>query len=145
MTAAPAIRLHEVVKDFGDLRAVDGLTMDVPTGTTFGLLGPNGAGKSTTMRLLTGGAVATSGSVEVLGLPLPDRARDVRGRTGLVPQHDVLDSELTCRETLQVHARLYGVPRAERDAAVARGLGRASPTAPTMRSASCPAACAADC
>ena len=125
MSRVAAIRLREVVKDFGDLRAVDGLSLEVPVGTTFGLLGPNGAGKSTTMRLLTGSAVATSGTVEVLGLPLPERARDVRGRTGLVPQLDVLDDELTCSETLQVHARLYGVPPARRGAAVSRGLERA--------------------
>ena len=125
VSAAAAISLRGVVKDFGGLRAVDGLSLDVPLGSTFGLLGPNGAGKSTTMRLLTGTAVATSGTVEVLGLPLPVRARDLRARMGVVPQRDVLDDELTCRETLRVHARLYGVPRGHRAAAVERGLARA--------------------
>jgi lipooligosaccharide transport system ATP-binding protein len=124
-TLTAAVRLRDVVKDYGSIRAVDGLSLDVPWGTTFGLLGPNGAGKSTTMRLLTGTAVASSGTVEVLGLPVPARGRDVRGRTGLVPQVDVLDDELTCRETLDVHARLYGVPASARQAAIARGLERA--------------------
>jgi lipooligosaccharide transport system ATP-binding protein len=120
--APPAIRLHRVVKTFGTLRAVDGLDLEVERGTTFGLLGPNGAGKSTCMALLTGGAVATSGTVEVLGLPLPEAGREVRARTGLVPQVDVLDDELTCRESIEVHARLYGVPRAARPDAIARAL-----------------------
>ena len=61
-----AISLTDVVKTFGDTRAVNGLTLDVPSGICMGLLGPNGAGKSTTMRMLTGQAVPDSGTIEVL-------------------------------------------------------------------------------
>lgn len=121
-SSGSAIRLRGVVKRFGPLTAVDGLTLDVDRGVCFGLLGPNGAGKSTVMRLLTGGAVADAGAVEVLGLPMPGRSREVRARCGLSPQMDNLDDELTCRDNLEVYARLYGVPREARAAVVARGL-----------------------
>lgn len=119
---APAVRLRGVTKRFGDLVAVDDLDLDVPAGVCFGLLGPNGAGKSTLMGLLTGGAVSTGGDVEVLGMPMPARSRAVRARTGLVPQHDNLDGELTCRDNLVVYARLYGVARSQRAGVVDEGL-----------------------
>jgi lipooligosaccharide transport system ATP-binding protein len=118
----PAIRLRGVVKRFGQLTAVDDLSLDVEPGICFGLLGPNGAGKSTLMRLLTGGAVADAGVVEVMGLAMPAHSRQVRARCGLSPQTDNLDDELTCRDNLAVYARLYGVPRERRTAAVTRGL-----------------------
>jgi lipooligosaccharide transport system ATP-binding protein len=117
-----AVRLAGVVKRFGDLIAVDHLDLEVPAGVCFGVLGPNGAGKSTTMRLLTGQGVADAGTVEVLGLPLPAASREVRSRCGVVPQVDNLDDELTVAENLEVWARLYGLSRSERGAAVTRGL-----------------------
>ena len=118
----PALSLRGVVKTFGDLRAVDGLDLEVRTGTCLGLLGPNGAGKSTTMRLLTAQAIADEGSIEVLGLPVPAQSKQARAQMGVVPQQDNLDIELTVRQNLQVFARLYRVPRAGRDAAVQRAL-----------------------
>lgn len=122
-TAVPAaVRVAGVVKDYGNVRALDGLDLVVPRGGVFGLLGPNGAGKSTLMRLLTGSAIATSGAVEVLGMPLPTASMAVRTRTGVVPQDDNLDNELTCAENLSVYARLYGLAPATRAGAVARGL-----------------------
>ena len=119
---AVAIQVRGLVKQFEEVRALDGLDLTVPAGRTFGLLGPNGAGKSTLMRVLTGTALPTDGQVEVLGLPMPDAARAVRARTGLVPQADNLDDQLTCAENLTVYARLYGLPRSQRAAAVAEGL-----------------------
>ena len=65
-----AIELKQVVKTFGEIRAVDGLDLEVPAGICLGLLGPNGAGKSTTMKLLTAQAIADSGSLRVLGSEL---------------------------------------------------------------------------
>lgn len=120
--AAAAIRLRGVVKTYDETTAVDGLDLEVPTGVCLGLLGPNGAGKSTTMRMLTAQTRATSGVIEVLGLPVPARAKRARALMGVVPQEDNLDEELSARENLEVFARLYRVPRAERREAVARAL-----------------------
>jgi lipooligosaccharide transport system ATP-binding protein len=119
---SPALLLRDVVKRFGDLTAVDHLDLEVPRGSCFGLLGPNGAGKSTTMRLLTGQAVADSGRVEVLGYSLPEESRSARAVSGVVPQVDNLDDELTVAENLEVYARLQRIPRDQRASAVVRGL-----------------------
>jgi lipooligosaccharide transport system ATP-binding protein len=115
-----------VVKRFGSLTAIDRLELTIPTGVCFGLLGPNGAGKSTLMRTLTGQAVPDAGEVEVLGMAMPARSKDIRARCGVVPQVDNLDDELTVAENLAVSARLYGIPRADRPAAIARGLAMAT-------------------
>lgn len=125
MNPSPAVSLRDVVKRFGDVTAVDHLDLEVPRGSCFGLLGPNGAGKSTTMRLLTGQAIADSGDVEVLGHRLPEASRAARAGSGVVPQVDNLDDELTVAENLDVYARLQRIPRAERRAAVAQGLATA--------------------
>jgi lipooligosaccharide transport system ATP-binding protein len=121
-----AIALHGVVKRFGEIVAVNGLDLEVPSGVCFGLLGPNGAGKSTTMRLLTAQALADEGTISVLGYELPRESKQSRLEMGVVPQLDNLDVELTCRQILNVFARLYRVPRAERAAAVERALGIAN-------------------
>jgi lipooligosaccharide transport system ATP-binding protein len=117
-----AISLRGVYKRFGEITAVDGLDLEVPTGVCFGLLGPNGAGKSTTMRMLTAQALADQGEIEVLGYTLPRQSKQSRLEMGVVPQLDNLDVELTCRQILTVFSRLYRVPRAEREDAVDRAL-----------------------
>ena len=122
MTSGAAIRIDHVVKRFGELTAVDGLTLEVPHGTCFGLLGPNGAGKSTTMRMLTGQAHPTSGSIEVLGLPVPAQSKRARALMGVVPQQEWLEDQLTCRENVSIWATLQRVPRAQREAAIADAL-----------------------
>jgi lipooligosaccharide transport system ATP-binding protein len=119
---APAISLRGVVKRFGEIVAVDGLDLTVPSGVCFGLLGPNGAGKSTTMRMLTAQALADEGELRVLGYELPRESKQARMEMGVVPQLDNLDVELTCRQILTVFARLYRVPGGERAAAVQRAL-----------------------
>jgi lipooligosaccharide transport system ATP-binding protein len=111
-----------VVKRFGEITAVNGLNLEIPTGVCFGLLGPNGAGKSTTMRLLTAQALADEGEISVLGYELPGESKQSRLEMGVVPQLDNLDVELTCRQILTVFARLYRVARGERPAAVERAL-----------------------
>ena len=118
-----AIRLTDVHKAFGSIKAVDGLNLVVPRGICLGLLGPNGAGKSTTMRMLTGQAIADSGSIEVLGLPVPERSKEARSRMGVVPQQDNLNVELTCEQELNVWAALQRIHRRDRPAAVDRALG----------------------
>jgi lipooligosaccharide transport system ATP-binding protein len=125
-TRAPAISLRGVVKRFGAIVAVDGLDLEIPPGVCFGLLGPNGAGKSTTMRMLTAQALADEGEIEVLGYELPRDSKQARMEMGVVPQLDNLDVELTCRQILTVFARLYRVPRAERNEAVERALAIAN-------------------
>jgi lipooligosaccharide transport system ATP-binding protein len=114
-----------VKKSFGTVAAVNGLDLEVESGTCVGLLGPNGAGKTTTMRMLTAQAIADEGELEVLGYRLPERAKQVRAEIGVVPQIDNLDIELTPRQNLAVFARLYRVPRRERREAVQRALGLA--------------------
>ena len=121
-----AIRLRGVVKRYGAITAVDGLDLDVPTGTCVGLLGPNGAGKSTTMRLLTGQAIADEGEVEVLGLRLPGESKLARAQSGVSPQLDNLDTTLTVEQNLRVFAHLYRIPRAERRDAIERALRMAN-------------------
>ena len=120
-----AIALRGVVKRFGALTAVDELDLEVPAGTCLGLLGPNGAGKSTTMKMLTAQALADSGSIEVLGYPVPRESKRARAAMGVVPQQDNLDEELTARENLEVFAHLYRVPRHRRRAAVDDALALA--------------------
>ncbi len=139
--------MRGVVKRYGEIVAVDGLDLEVPSGVCFGLLGPNGAGKSTTMRMLTAQALADEGAISVLGYELPRESKQARLEMGVVPQLDNLDVELTCRQILTVFARLYRVPRA-RARRRGRARARASPTccrAPTRSCASSPAACAAGC
>ena len=124
----PAIDVRAVVKQFGTLTAVDGLNLTVERGTCLGLLGPNGAGKSTTMRMLTGQAHATSGTIEVLGHPVPREGKQARARMGVVPQQDNLDATLTCWSNLWAWAAMYRIPRNERQAAVDRALAIATLT-----------------
>jgi lipooligosaccharide transport system ATP-binding protein len=121
MTPA-AISLRGVVKRFGPITAVDGLDLEIPRGVCFGLLGPNGAGKSTTMRMLTAQALADEGEIGVLGYELPRESKQARAEMGVVPQLDNLDTELGVRQILSIFARLYRVPRAERDEAVERAI-----------------------
>jgi len=121
-----AISLRNIRKRFGAIVAVDGIDLEVPSGTCLGLLGPNGAGKSTTMRILTAQAIADEGDAEVLGHRLPGDSKAARARCGAVPQLDNLDFELTVRQNLAVFARLYRVPRGGRGAAVERALAVAN-------------------
>jgi len=118
-----ALTLDGVVKRFGDVTAVDGLTLTVPAGTCLGLLGPNGAGKSTTMRMITGQVLPDSGRITVLGLRVPEESKQARAQMGVVPQQDNLDGELTARQNLEVFATLYRIPAEQRAAAVDRALG----------------------
>jgi lipooligosaccharide transport system ATP-binding protein len=117
-----AISLRGVVKHYGEIVAVDGLDLDLPTGTCVGLLGPNGAGKSTTMKMLTAQVIADSGEIEVLGHVLPGDSKAARAEMGVVPQLDNLDTTLTVEQNLRVFAHLYRLGRAERGPAIERAL-----------------------
>src|ERR671915_508126 len=126
MTSELAIRLRGAVKRYGKITAVDGLDLDVPYGTCVGLLGPNGAGKSTTMRLLTAQSIADEGELQVLGFELPEESKQARAECGVSPQLDNLDVTLTVEQNLLVFAYLYRIGRADRKAAVERGLEMAN-------------------
>jgi ABC-2 type transport system ATP-binding protein len=107
----PAIAVRELRKVYGGKAAVDGLTLAVPRGCFFGFLGPNGAGKTTTIRMLIGLAPPTSGSIEILGLPMPERGLEIKRRIGVVPDESVLFDRLTGREFLEFAGRMYGLDR----------------------------------
>lgn len=108
----PAIRARGLVKQFGQFRAVDGIDFTIAAGQCFGFLGPNGAGKTTTLKMLMGLADFDEGVMSVLGQELPDQARGIRARVGLVPQADNLDPDFTVRENLFMYARFFGLTRA---------------------------------
>jgi len=109
-----AIEVEKIVKRFGAFTAVNGVSFTVEPGEIFGLLGPNGAGKSTLIRMLTTLLAPTSGTARVGGFDIVARANDVRGAIGVIPQAMTSDLELTVRENLLIHAKLYGVPRDRR-------------------------------
>ena len=100
-------------KRYGDADVVDGLSLEVQPGECFGLLGPNGAGKTTTLRLCLGLTHADAGEIEVLGEPVPARAREARRRVGVVPQFDNLDPDFTVAENLAVYGRYFGIARSD--------------------------------
>src|SRR5688572_31037080 len=100
--ASPALAIHArgLVKRFGELRAVDGIDLDVPRGMIFAILGPNGAGKTTLMRMLATLAIPDGGSAHVLGHDLIAAPREVRARIAMTGQFASLDEDLTGRENL---------------------------------------------
>ncbi|MBZ5594054.1 MAG: ABC transporter ATP-binding protein [Acidobacteriia bacterium] len=111
MTGAPAIEVENLRKVYGSKAAVDGLSLTVPCGSFFGFLGPNGAGKSTTIRMLTGLIPPTSGSIKLLGLPMPEQELEIKKRIGLVPDESLLFDRLTGAEFLEFVGRMYGLAR----------------------------------
>ncbi len=109
------VRARNLVKQFGDHRAVDGIDFDIEPGETFAMLGPNGAGKSTTMKMISTVSPVTDGELTVLGLDPHSDGREIRSRLGVVPQEDILDQALTVRQNVAVYGRYFGLSRAESD------------------------------
>jgi ABC-2 type transport system ATP-binding protein len=107
----PAILVRDLRKTYGLKPAVDGVTLEVPSGSFFGFLGPNGAGKSTTIRMLTGLIPPDSGSIEILGYRMPVEELAIKRRIGLVPDESLLFDRLTGAEFLEFVGRMYGLPR----------------------------------
>ena len=105
------IHAQDLVKTFGAVKAVDGVSFDVREGEIFAFLGPNGAGKTTTIQMLTTLLVPTSGSIGIDGLDPKTHPHEVRRRFGIVFQDPSLDGELTAQENLELHGVLYHVPR----------------------------------
>ncbi|MEM3928260.1 MAG: ATP-binding cassette domain-containing protein [Archaeoglobaceae archaeon] len=107
--------VEKLVKDFGNFRAVDEISFEVEEGEIFGLLGPNGAGKTTVVMILATLLKPSSGKAFVAGHDVVKEASMVRKKIGIVFQETTLDLELTVRENLDFHGRLYGLKRDERN------------------------------
>lgn len=106
-----SIEVRGLVKKYGDVLAVDGISFDVEEGTLFAFLGPNGAGKSSTINSICTTSEITAGSVKVAGYDSETEGAKVRGCIGTVFQESVLDDLLTVRENLEVRASFYGIER----------------------------------
>jgi ABC-2 type transport system ATP-binding protein len=105
----PAIEVDDLVKSYGEVDAVRGVSFTVPPGEVFGFLGPNGAGKSTTINMLCTLARPTSGTARVSGFDVVTQRDAVRRHIGLVFQDPTLDVHLTAEQNLRLHAELYGI------------------------------------
>ncbi|MCI0389457.1 MAG: ATP-binding cassette domain-containing protein [Acidobacteria bacterium] len=106
-----AIEAQDLLKNYGELIAVNRVSFGVFTGEAFGLLGPNGAGKSTIMRMIYCRTPLTSGSLRVVGLDVARQPRTIKESVGVVPQENNLDPDLNVRENLLVYARYFRIPR----------------------------------
>ena len=113
MTAV-AIRTQNLTRTFETVRAVDGISFEVPSGIVFGFLGPNGSGKTTTIRLLLGLLEPTSGSAEVLGFDTTTHADDIRQRCGALLEHTGLYERMTAEDNLEFYGRVWHLSAAER-------------------------------
>ena len=113
METALAIETSGLVKDFGEVRAVDGVDLAVRRGSVYGVLGPNGAGKTTTIRMLATLLRPDGGSARVLGHDVVAEAEDVRAKVSLTGQLASMDDDLTGRENLTLIGRLLGLSRAD--------------------------------
>jgi lipooligosaccharide transport system ATP-binding protein len=100
-------------KSYGGTEVVCGVDFAVEPGECYGLLGPNGAGKTTTLKLCLGLIEPDAGAIELLGQPVPEKARQARERVGVVPQFDNLDPDFTVEENLVVYGRYFGIGTAE--------------------------------
>jgi len=118
----PAIAVENIVKRYGAFEAVKGVSFSVADGEIFGLLGPNGAGKSTLIRMMTTLVPITSGKATVAGFDVAKDPDAVRRKIGVIPQALTSDPDLTVEENLNIYAKLYSVPRAEREKNVAEVL-----------------------
>ena len=111
-TNACALEVKDLVRVYGNLTAVDHLTLQVREGEVFGFLGPNGAGKTTSIRMMCGLLKPTSGEVYIHGQPMfASPGRTLQTRVGICPQENILWSKLTCFEQLVFSARMYSIPR----------------------------------
>lgn len=107
------IKATNVVKTFGEVKAVRGISFDVKAGEIFAFLGPNGAGKSTTISMLTTMLRPTSGNLYLNGHNVLTNQDEARQSFGIVFQDPALEEELTAYENMQIHAELYGIPKFE--------------------------------
>ncbi len=124
----PAVSLEGLTRDFGEERAVDGLTFQVASGELFGIVGPDGAGKTTTLRMLAGVLRPTAGDATLAGVSIVHDRERVKHHIAYMSQRFGLYTDLTVRENIEFYADLYRVPRAKRAPRIERlyafsGLG----------------------
>ena len=105
-----AIHTEALTRDFGAVRALDGVTLDVPKGIVFGFLGPNGSGKTTTIRLLLGLLEPTAGRAEVLGFDTRTQADEIRARAGALLEHSGLYERLSAWDNLDYYGQINRLP-----------------------------------
>ncbi|MBI5887015.1 MAG: ATP-binding cassette domain-containing protein [Deltaproteobacteria bacterium] len=110
----PAIEIEGLVKKYGEITALDKVTVTIPEGDCFGLLGPNGAGKTTLIRILTTLLKPTVGTARIGGFDVVRQSADVRTVIGVVPQAMTSDLDLTGYETLDIYGRFYNMPSSDR-------------------------------
>ena len=104
-----AVSIKQVIKDFGSVRALDGVSLEITEGEFFGLLGPNGAGKTTLISALAGLVRVDSGELRVMGYDVQQAYREARRKLGVVPQELVFDPFFTVRETLRIQSGYFGL------------------------------------
>jgi ABC-2 type transport system ATP-binding protein len=109
MISGPVVHLEGVAKHFGDVRALDGMSFELPKGATCAILGHNGAGKTTTIRAMLGLLAVDAGTVRVLGLDPLAAGRAVRARVGVLLDHDGLYDRMSAIDNLDYHARIHGL------------------------------------
>ncbi|TCP97273.1 ribosome-dependent ATPase [Cricetibacter osteomyelitidis] len=120
----PAMEAEGLTKQFGDFTAVNNVSFKIEKGEIFGFLGSNGCGKSTTMKMLTGLLEPTSGKAQLLGKSIAAGSNEIKKRVGYMSQAFSLYEELTVRENLQLHARLYEIPEQQREQFIAESLNQ---------------------
>ena len=104
-----AIQAHGLGKDFGHVKAVRSLNLEIPRSRIYGFLGPNGSGKTTAIRMLCGLLTPTTGDIDVLGYSIPDEAEALRLKVGYMTQKFSLFEDLTVSENLQFIADIYTI------------------------------------
>jgi lipooligosaccharide transport system ATP-binding protein len=113
MTMNTIVTAKGLIKRYGKLTAVDGISFEILEGECFGFLGPNGAGKTSTIRMIHCVSPVTAGTLTVAGMPAHIDNRTIKKMTGVIPQEITLDNDLTVRENLMVFARFFDIPRRE--------------------------------
>lgn len=103
------VKAEGLIKSYGKHRVVDRISFSIMPGEFCGILGPNGAGKTTTLKMLVGNTPMDAGTLQVMGYSIPDEARVMRKKLGIVPQNDNLDLDFTVAENLRVYGRYFGL------------------------------------
>ena len=112
------ISARNLVKKYGELTAVDGISFDISEGECFGFLGPNGAGKTSTVKMIHCVSPVTAGTLTVNGLPARVENRALKKMTGIIPQEITLDTDLTVRENLMVFSKFFDIRRHDASARI---------------------------